>query len=102
MPVMASLRSANGILRFCETCNAAMNWPWFLKPFDASFSVRFFGSSVCIFGERPLFDEIFSAMGFNVSGAGIVVVVVEPVVVDPLVGAAAAVVVVLVVLSGLP
>jgi hypothetical protein len=41
----------------------------------------FFGRSVVIFDERPLFDEIFCAMGFS----GVVVVEVEPPVVEPLV-----------------
>jgi hypothetical protein len=44
-----------------------------LKPFEASFSVMFFGSSVAIFGESPLFDEIFEAIGLSGSGAGVAV-----------------------------
>jgi hypothetical protein len=27
IPVMAAFRSWNGMLRFCETCSAARNWP---------------------------------------------------------------------------
>jgi len=39
LPVIAAFRSANGMFRFCETCSAATNCPWFLKPVEAFSSV---------------------------------------------------------------
>ena len=80
VPSMAAFRLANGIRRFCETWSAAMNWPWFLNPVDAWFSVMPVGSMRWSFADSCGFDEIFWAIGL--SG----VVVVEPVlltVVDP-------------------
>src|SRR5437763_13034874 len=55
--------------RFCDTCSAAMNCPWFLKPAEASFSDMRVPSAPS--GNIPLifalsfgFDEIFAATGF--------------------------------------
>ena len=45
-----------------------------MKPFDASFRLMLGGSNVAILGERPLFAEIFCAIGLS----GSVGVVVEP------------------------
>jgi len=84
MAVIACLRSANGMWRFCETCRAAMNWPWFLKPIDAWFSVIPVGSRPFTFLVSDDFDAIFCAIGFSCAGGVVVVVVpgVVPVVFD--------------------
>ena len=66
----------------CDACSAAMNWPWFLNPLEASFSdIRVpsapTGSIAVIFAFRFGFDEIFRAIGFSgVVVFGVVVVVV--------------------------
>ena len=72
VPSMAAFRSANGIRRFFETCSVAINWPWFLNPVEAWFSVMSVGNRPWSLADNCGFDEIFWAIGL--SG----VVVVEP------------------------
>jgi hypothetical protein len=72
--------SVKGIPRFCDTCSAAMNCPWFLNPSDALSSVIVLPVSGSI-GNIPVsfvlnfgLDAIFSAIGFIGAVDGVVVV----------------------------
>src|SRR5258708_7384979 len=80
-PVMSLFRSLNGMPRFLETCSAAMNWPWFLKPLDARSSDICAGSSAVILALSCGFAEIFAAIGFTIGARAVapevVVVLVE-------------------------
>ena len=88
IPVIAVFKSAKGMPRFCETCRAAMNCPWFVKPAEAVLRLIPSGSIPLTFDERPGVEEIFLATGLSVVGevvVGVVVVVPEvdvPVVVE--------------------
>src|SRR6516164_1330529 len=71
---MSSWRLLNGILRLRETCNAAMNWPWFLKPVVASFNDIPVGWSMWVTLALSCgLATIFAAIGL--SGGGVVPVV---------------------------
>jgi hypothetical protein len=77
---MSVLSAANGRFRLWETCNAAMNCPWFLKPIDAWFNVMPAGSSAAKLALSCGCDEIFAAIGFSlvvVDALGCVVDVVD-------------------------
>ena len=110
---MLRFNSVNGMPRFSDTCSAAMNCPWFLKPIDALSSVIVLpvsgsmGSMPVSFEFRLGFEAIFAAIGFNGAVFVVVVVVVAVVVVAPCLPPFDAVVVVVVVVvdgafAGLP
>src|SRR5690348_12793697 len=75
------------MFRFFETCSAAMNCPWFLKPVDASSSVTPLGSSAVTFAASCGCEAIFAAIGDVVVVFVVGAVVVVGVVVVVVVGA---------------